>query len=283
MNRVLSKILHEGSAQLTRKKIESSNLDAQILLAHVLGLNRLQLFTTDVEPTHEQIVQYQDLLAQRMTGCPVAYIVGYRHFWKSHFKCDPRALIPRPETEFLVAKASELSKILHLDRSRAFQVLDLCTGTGCVGLSLALEHPTWRITLSDVSQDALELAKENAKQLGVDATFIKSDLFESVEGYYDLITANPPYLNKRETERCLSKGWREPEIALNGGRGGVQILKRLIEEGLDYLYVDGILLWEAAPHQHPIFEKLLQKLKLPLLGPWKDLNNLDRIWGLQKR
>ncbi len=276
MNPQVRELLNWGRTQL--KTSESPELDASLLLAHVLGTDRLSLYTTPTPPTEDETARYRQLVRQRSNGRPVAYLVGFRDFWRHRFKTDPRALIPRPETELLVAKALEWAG--NLATSSPIRVLDLCTGTGCVGISLALEKPDWKVTLADISWEALELAQENAALLGAKVTLTHSDLFQDLHGTWDLITANPPYLSPEETRSCLALGWGEPEIALNGGTLGTELLERLIAEAPSHLVPGGILLWEASPHQHRTFAMILDRLGLRMLGPWPDLSGNYRVWGM---
>lgn len=279
MSPVVQRLLSWGSQQLSG--FDSAELDASLLLAHVLGLNRLGLYTATSAVEPEQEYRYRNLIAQRARGLPIAYLVGYRDFWKHRFRCDPRALIPRPETELLVEQALAFGDKLSLSTPAPLRVLDLCTGTGCVGISLALERPAWQITLADISPEALALAKDNADLLGARTDLILSDLFQNLSGSWNIITANPPYLSRVETQTCLAQGWGEPSIALDGGNQGTEITVRLMTEAKDRLREGGILLWEAAPAQHTTFVEVCCRLGSRLLGPWRDLAGRDRVWGMQ--
>jgi len=199
------------------------------------------------------------------------------------FKCDTRALIPRPETELLVTKAIEAGLKLEGNYGRPLKVLDLCCGTGCLGIALAIEKPHWQITLADISTDALELCCINANNLlsgrPNTVSILQSDLFSDITGKFDIITANPPYLTPQETRDCLDLGWKEPSLALDGGEVGLGIIKRLIEQAASRLEDDGILLLEAAPHQDREIQKLIRDTGFETSGPWKDLTGHLRVWG----
>lgn len=261
------------------------DLDSVLLLSHVTGLGRLQLVLGEGELTAEQERQFRQLVARRRQGTPVAYLVGYKDFYRSRFRCDRRALVPRPETELLVELALAFGDRLAVGMDRPLRVLDLGTGTGCIGLSLALERPGWELTLSDLSLEALSLAEENARDLGLGdrVRFSHSDLFEDCPGPWDLVVSNPPYLSTEETRAVLAQGWGEPRWALDGGPSGTELIERLLDEASLHLAPHGLLLWEGAPHQHPRYRQHAAQLGWDLLGPWADLAGLARVWGLRRR
>lgn len=279
MNGELRTLLRHGEECL--RGSDTPSLDASLLLGHVLGMSRLELLVTDRVPDTAQTEHYLALLAERAAGTPVAYLLGYRDFWKHRFRCDPRALIPRPETELLVQLALEWGDRLSAVFAAPIRALDHCTGSGCVGLSLAVERPTWQVTLADISPQALSLASENAALLGTHVTLVESDLFDRLEDRWHLVVANPPYLSPEETARCLAQGWGEPALALDGGPGGTALIERLLAQARAHLEPGGVLLWEADPRQHETFTRLAEREGWSLLGPWVDLGGNARVWGVR--
>ena len=184
---------------LAQKGVESPRLDAQILLAHALGCDRIHLYTRFDEPADDNVrTGFRDLVRRRVEGCPVAYLVGRKEFYKLTFEVTPAVLIPRPATESLVLAALERLKPLAAPR-----VLDLGTGSGCIAVSVARQHAGAAVVAVDASADALAVARRNAERHGVAGRidFRAGDLFAPVAGEtFDLIVSNPPYIPTRELE-----------------------------------------------------------------------------------
>jgi release factor glutamine methyltransferase len=179
------------------------------------------------------------------TGLPLAYIEGYAWFHGHQFRVTPDVLIPRPETEDLVSEA-ERPQELH----DSLSVLDLGTGSGCIGISLKLDHPTWRVTCSDISVKALSIARANAKHLGADIDFVQSDLFANLPDRYHLIASNPPYVDSTWPwidHRTLD---HEPPEALYAPDHGLAIIYKVLDRSPAHLTPNGVLLLEADPSQH---------------------------------
>jgi release factor glutamine methyltransferase len=229
----------------TEKGIESPRLDAQILLAHALGCERIHIYTRFDEPVDaEQRGQFRDLVRRRVEGCPVAYLVGRKEFYKLSFEVNPAVLIPRPATEALVIAALEFLKPLA-----APQVLDVGTGSGCIAISVAKHHAAATIVAVDMSDEALTVARRNAETHGVAdrVTFRKSDLFAGLshDAPFDLILSNPPYI-PTATLATLAVDVRdhEPRAALDGGADGFTVFDRLIAGATIHLRSGGALLVE---------------------------------------
>jgi len=204
---------------------ETPRLDAEVLLCHVLGVGREQLLTDRALTVGGPAVRpFQDAVRRRaVLREPVAYIVGRRGFRNLELASDPRALVPRPETELLVEAG--------LDLPAGASVLDLCTGGGAVALALAQERPDLKLTGSDISAPALELARENAGRLGLDVSFIEADLLEGVGEQYDAVLANPPYVAESERATLAPEIIRhEPHEALFAGPDGLAVIRRLLAQ-----------------------------------------------------
>lgn len=181
------------------------------------------------------------LIRRRLSGEPLQYVLGEWDFWGMTFTVDRRALIPRPDTELLTETALEL---LHGGE----RVLDLCCGSGCIGISIAASIPI-ELVSADISPDALSLTRENAERHGIRLSAVESDLFENVSGTFDLIACNPPYLTGEEM-RCRDQSLRfEPAVALDGGKDGLDFYRRIREKYPDYLMPDGTLLLEIGYQQ----------------------------------
>jgi release factor glutamine methyltransferase len=211
---------------------ETPRLDAEVLLAHALGVSREQLFMISGREVNAEVVTgpavrtFQDFVRRRaVLREPVAYILGRRHFRRLELTVDPRALIPRPETELLVEVALELPN--------GARVLDLGTGSGAVALALKDERPDLRVTGSDLSEDALMLARANGERLGLDVRWLAADLLEGVPDEYDAIISNPPYVADGDRATLAPEIVRhEPRAALFAGADGLDAIRLLIDQAM---------------------------------------------------
>jgi len=228
-------------------------------LAHALQKDRAYLHAhPEAELTDAQREAYEACLARREQNEPVAYITGVKEFYGRPFKCDERALIPRPETEALIDRA-----VAFLKDAEAPRILELGTGCGNIAVTLALELPKAEITATDVAVDALALAQENADALGVTPRFLAADLFAdpAIEGPYDLIIANLPYVPDEWKHNPLAQAevvFREPEIALFGGPDGLNIYRRFFAEAPRFLAAGGRILIEFNEDQGQAIAQLAQ-------------------------
>ena len=253
---------------------ESPRLDAEILLAFTLGLDRVAVITNpDMEIGGESAEIYRSLIERRGTGEPVAYITGRKEFYKESFAVDRSVLIPRPETEGIVEEILE-----RFGERKSLSVLDIGTGSGCIALSIALERPGWRVTGVDISADALSVAARNKKRLGaVNADFCGSDLFAGVEGKYDVIVSNPPYIDR---EKCANLPGDvrafEPHLALLADNEGLFVIERLLGEAPGHLKPGGILFCEIGHDQK---EKVGGLLKAIPGKPWGEIEFINDLAG----
>jgi release factor glutamine methyltransferase len=232
--------------------IESARLDAELLLAAALGVERLELYVQFDKPVVErERALYRELVRRRANErVPVAQLLGRREFWSLPLAVTADVLVPRPETETLVAAALERAP----DPQAAIAVLDVGTGSGAVALAIARERPRARIVATDVSQAALEVARRNAEALGLtrQLRFARGDLFEPVAGErFDLVVSNPPYLGERERAGLAPELAHEPDLALFAGDDGLALLRRLAVEVPSVLAEGGAAAFELAPAQAP--------------------------------
>lgn len=215
-------------------------MEAQILLANELGVDRAWLVAHGQD---ELAAIESDRLARRIAGEPLAYIIGRREFFGRDFVVRPGVLIPRQETETLVEHALE-----HVGAAGP-AVLDLCTGSGCIGITIKLERPSTRVTISDISPEALEIAKENAQNLRADVMCCQSDLFNGLNGTFDCITANPPYVAQSDPlPREIAE--YEPHIALYADQNGLAIYRRIAQEAKPFLNSNGVVIVELGDRMH---------------------------------
>ena len=249
------KLIAWTQGYFARGGVDAPRLTAEILLAHALRCDRLRLYLDFEKPlVEEELARYRSLVKRRAEGEPTAYLVGAKEFYGRRFRCDARALVPRPETELLVEAALESLP------SEGGAVLDLCTGSGCVGVTLALERPGAHVVATDVSADALALAAENAQDLGASVELLCGDLFAPVAGdlRFHVIAANPPYVPGSELPRLARELHREPALALDGGGDGLAVTRRLVAEAPARLRPGGALVVEM----HESHEEALPALCL---------------------
>jgi release factor glutamine methyltransferase len=240
--------LRQATASLSDAGIESARLDAELLLAEALGLDRSKLYLHYEAPLETRAEErFRSTLARRADGEPVAYITGRREFWSLDFLVTPAVLVPRPETEMLVEVAVGLFEAESRISERKFRILDLGTGSGAIAVALAKEIANAEVWATDVFSDALEIARANARRHGVEEKiqFLRGDLFEPVRDrmeFFDLIVSNPPYVRSDEIE-TLPRDVRdfEPRVALDGGADGLEFYRRMIPGALDYFTRGGFL------------------------------------------
>jgi release factor glutamine methyltransferase len=249
-------LLKVTSDYLKQKDIESPRLSAEVLLAHLLKLTRVQLYLHFDQPLNEEELKgYRALIKRRLNREPLQYITGTQEFWSLDFEVHSSVLIPRPESELLVEKSLSLyraGRIQHADQPR---FLDLCTGSGALAVAVACEIQTAEVWASDISEEALKLARSNATRhnVGHRMIFLLGDLWEPVREknlVFDLIVSNPPYIRSGAFEG-LSPEVRlyEPRPALDGGEDGMVYIEKILLKGADYLQPGGWILVEMDPAQ----------------------------------
>ena len=223
---------------------EEALQQAKEIVAAVIGAETSALAVHSwVQVTEEQMSMIGDLVEQRLSGQPLQYILGEWEFYGLPFYVDERALIPRQDTELMVETA------ISMIQKRGYQsCLDLCTGSGCIAVSIA-KHAQIPVTASDISVDALELAQENAALNEVRVTFLESDLFDQIDGKFDQICCNPPYLSKEDMEHLQKEVSFEPSLALYGGADGLDYYRRIAKEYQAHLNAGGALLLEIGSTQ----------------------------------
>ncbi len=264
-------LLRHGEAALRAARIAQAASDAWVLLEHVARMDRAQYFLqSEAECPPDVEKKYLDLIQARATRVPTQYLTGTQEFLGLPFAVDARVLIPRQETEQLALEAAR--RVQKGDR-----VLDLCTGSGCVIVSLKKRKDIAAFA-TDISEDALAVAKQNAKDLGADVTFLRSDLFAEVPGTFDCIVSNPPYIATGEIGSLMQEvRAHEPRLALDGGADGLCFYRRIIGEAAGFLRPNGWLLLEIGHDQGADVARLLCGGGFCEVQIQKDLSGLDRV------
>jgi release factor glutamine methyltransferase len=264
----IGRLLTWTTDYLKRHGSESPRLDAEVMLAHVLNWQRVQLYTHFEEEVEQSSRSaFRELVRRRSEGTPVAYLVGRKEFYSLAFVVSPAVLIPRPESEFVVVEYLEQTR--HLASPRA---VDVGTGSGCLAIASAHRQPTARFVAIDISAEALAVATRNAAQIGVldRIDFRQGDQLEPLAGEspFDAIISNPPYIASEAIEH-LEPGVRdhEPRIALDGGPGGLGMVGRLIEESVGLLKPGGHLILEIGSDQEQPVRSLIEAQARLRLAP----------------
>jgi release factor glutamine methyltransferase len=273
----IKRVLGWATDDLRSRDSDTPRLDAELLLAHVLRINRIGLITDAERPlAKEELGAYRELHKRRRSGEPVAYLLRVREFYGRPFRVDKRVLVPRPDTEILVEVALERTRGLSLSA----RALDLCTGSGCVAITLAKERPTWSLLGTDISEDALVVARDNALRLTAlpRIAFVRSDLFGGVAGRFDLITANPPYIpdGDKATLAQTIVGF-EPHIALFGGGDGLHVANKIIFEAPSFMREGAVLAMEIGAGQAQEVAAQLRERGYRDVEVKKDYGNIERV------
>ena len=266
--------------------IDNPALDASLLLCEILKARREDLILRENENLTEKTrEEFYALIERRKAGECTAYILGRKEFRGLDFTVNSSVLVPRPDTETLVEAALEYINTLQKnDKS----LLDLCTGSGALAISLKNEHPLLSVTASDISAEALETAALNAGRLlggtldGAAARrnsirFIQSDLFDNIPDRFDIIVSNPPYVPSGELPGLAPEVRREPKLALDGGKDGLDLIRKIVSRSPSHLLQGGTLFLEAAPEQMQAIKKLLENNRFGNILIRKDLADRDRV------
>ncbi len=256
--------------------IVQPRLEAEILLAHALDVDRLHLYMAPDKPlTSDERSLYRSVVKERQSGTPLQHVIGEVSFYGLRFRVDREALIPRSETEELLDQV-----IKRAPRDREIRCLDLGTGTGVIAVCMARYLPQAQVTAVDISPTALEMARENSKlnEVANRIEFIESDWFANVEGKFDFIVSNPPYIRSDELAD-LPKEVRkhEPSIALDGGTDGLEKIRLIAAQLRMYLQPDGVVLMEIGHEQGERVKKILESIELVHVSVEHDMAEKDRF------
>jgi len=284
----LKEVLDKTTAFFKEKKIETPRLDAELLFAHSLKLERIQLYLKFDQPLSEtELAGLRELVRRRAQGEPVAYILGYRDFFKYRFEVNSATLIPRPETEHIIEEVLKWTS----DNDKAHTLLDLGAGSGCIGLTLLKELPQAKLVSVDISEGAIAVAQRNAESLGVAdrVRFVHADAgnvdlvmssFKDFMGqdFIDVLVSNPPYIAHNDSDVQENVRKFEPASALYAEDGGLALLKSWSKSYAPFLSTDAIMLMEMGMTQGPAMQSYFKNLDIfKNVSVVKDLAAFDRI------
>jgi release factor glutamine methyltransferase len=274
-------VLRWTAGHLAEKSFDSPRLEAELLLAQSLGLSRIELYTMHDRPMDRvELDQFKELVRRRRLGEPIAYIVGRREFWNHRFQVDGRVMVPRPESEMLVEQALAFG-----DPEEALRVADACTGSGCVLLSILAERPKWLGVGTDLSFEALEVARANRAELGLDkrCDLRQGDALGPVLPLknlpFDVVTANPPYVPDGDWPE-LPPDIRdfEPRMSVTSGADGLTVVRRLIPQAAQALRPGGLFVMEySGPEQSSAIVQLAQASGFGAVEVLQDVGGIDRV------
>lgn len=253
----LKEVMRKGMIRLKTNNIEEPNLKSRLLMQYILKKPREYLLVHDDEElTLRQEVNYFKAIKKILEGIPLQHITHQQEFMKLMFYVDENVLIPRPDTEILVEEVIKIAKKIN-----AKKILDLCTGSGAIAISLAKYIKGSQITATDISRKALAIAKLNAINNNVEdrITFVSSDIFQNIpEEKYDIIVSNPPYIKRKVIQKLDTEVRKEPIIALDGGDDGLKFYKNIIDNAYEYLKYKGYLCFEIGYDQKDEVIKLIE-------------------------
>ena len=271
----IREVLTNIRERLQNAGIEDFEYESWVFLDWKLHIDRAEFYMNpNGEVKEELLEELEDVLKQREQRVPLQYLMGECEFMGYDFYVDERVLIPRQDTECLVELAVESIR----KKSTKVKVLDLCTGSGCIGISVSKLCPDTEVTLADISDGALAVAKKNAQNLSADVTLIKGNLFENIEGRFDYILSNPPYIPSEVIEGLMPEvKEHEPRLALDGEADGLSFYRKIIDEAPDYLNPDGRIYFEIGAEQGEDLTRLMNERGFSEVKVHKDLAGLDRI------
>ena len=264
--------LKSGAEYLRSREIADAEYDAWYLMEFAGHISRAEYLLRRTEKMPKEVyIRYEELLRERGKRIPLQHLTGEQEFMGLSFTVNDRVLIPRQDTELLAEEA--------LKRLRpGARVLDLCTGSGCIAISLKKIRADLDVTASDLSGQALEIARENAKRLMTDIDFVQSDLLEELSGTFDMIVSNPPYIPTKTIDTLMEEvRFHDPKMALDGGADGLFFYRRIIAESKSHITLGGWLIFEIGHDQGETVSHMMMEGSYTGVRVIKDLSGLDRV------
>lgn len=278
----IKELINFGKTTLEKNKVEDAGIIARVLAQYILKMDRNKIVINE-NSNIEEIDKHRYYLAiiEIIQGMPLQYITNSQEFYGIQMYVNEKVLIPQPDTEILVQEVIKIIEQKNKNKEQKdMEILDMCTGSGCIAVAIATNVQNVNVMLADVSREALEIAKVNAQHTNTTEKFkfIQTNMFENVEGKFDIIVSNPPYI-ETDTIKSLDKQVQnEPLLALDGGKDGLKFYRILVNEGYKYLNKDGYLCMEIGYNQKQKVEELLkQNEKYTSIYTLKDFNGNDRV------
>ena len=281
--KTLDAALFKATQTLAAGNVAGARLDAEVLLAHVLSLQRLQLVQLPLTRTltSEQHAYFAALVEHRLQGQPVAYLIGEREFWSLSLRVTPAVLIPRPETELVVELALAIARELQQAGQVKLQIVDVGTGSGAIACAMASELPTVQVLATDMSRTALDVCADNVSRLGLTRQVLvqQGSLLDGLlDRAYHLVLSNPPYIADKERAQLSAEVLQEPGEALFAGPDGLAVLRALVAQAPRVLVPDGALILEHGVGQGAaVRDMVLATSGLGPPGTHRDLAGLERV------
>lgn len=254
------------------KNIDDKSLKVRLILSHFMNVEKNYLITHDDEELSDEIEEkYKQGIEKLSKDVPLQYITNTQECYGMKFKVNENVLIPRYDTEILIEETLKLAK----DKDK---ILDMCTGSGIIAITLAKNVEKSNVFACDISLEALKVAKENNELHNTNVKFINSNLFENIEEKnFDIIVSNPPYITEKEMQKLENQVRKEPELALYGGVDGLDFYRKITENAKEYLKKEGLLIFEIGYKQKEDVSKILIENKFKNIKCVKDLQGLDRV------
>ena len=260
-------------------KQNMDSIEARVLIKYILNKNEINIIANEnIELSNENKKQLLESIEKIKKGYPLQYITHYQEFMGIKFEVNENVLIPQPDTEVLVEKTIKIvQKCYPKEDNRNIKILDLCTGSGAIAISLKKYLPSVQVFASDISKKALEIAKTNAKKNDVQIKLIESNIFENINEKFDIVVSNPPYIKTDEITKLSNQVQNEPRLALDGGKDGLDFYRIIQKNIKNYLYENGMLLMEIGYDQGQAVASMFKNSKLV-----KDYAGKDRVimWNL---
>ncbi len=275
------KLIQWTEEYFKKHNVPNPRLDAELLLSHLLKKKRIDLYLQFDAPLNQsELASFKELVKRRIAREPLQHITQTQEFWSLPIKVTPDVLIPRQETEHIIEHALKL-----FNKDSLIQILDIGTGSGAIAAALASEFQNAKITATDISEKALVVAKENLLQFGDQIILKKTNLFDDIQGNFDLVVSNPPYVSKNDLDSMQSEvGNYEPHLALFAGNDGLEIIKRIISGASRHLNPKGWLIMEFGYNQGGAILSLInEETDYTNSAIHKDYSGNDRILTTQRK
>lgn len=278
MEVLVKDFIENSRSKLDAAGISDASVDVWILLEEFADIKRSDYYVNqDVVLSDEELEILNEAIDKRVKRIPLQHITGHQEFMGLDFKVNDKVLVPRQDTESLV------EEVVKYIKDKDLKVLDMCTGSGCIAISVKDMCENTLVTASDISKDAIEVAMENAELNFADVEFIESDLFDEVTGKFDVIVSNPPYIRTSEIENLMDEvRVYDPKMALDGDSDGLKFYRAISKDAIDYLKTNGMIFYEIGYDQGNDVKNILEDLGYVDIKVIKDLSGKDRVVSARK-